>query len=79
MQAVQLIVLRVAVTTEFDSSGGVITTVYALATLWLLLKVPGAMNTSSHLESKAHTMFHGLERSARRALMPAHHTHRRAA
>jgi hypothetical protein len=79
MQAVQLIILRVAVTTEFDYSGGVITTVYALATLWLLLKVPGAMNTSSHLESKAHTMFHGLERSARRALMPTHHTHRRAA
>ena len=73
MQAVQLIILRVAVTTEFDSSGGLITTVYALATLWLLLKVPGAMNTSTHLESKAHTMLHTLERSAKHALMPAHH------
>jgi hypothetical protein len=73
MQAVQLIILRVAVTTEFDSSGGLITTVYALATLWLLLKVPGAMNTSAHLESKAHTMLHTLERSAKHALMPAHH------
>lgn len=80
MQVVQLIILRVAVTTEFDSSGGLITTVYALATLWLMLKVPGAMNTSTHLESKAHTMFHGLERSAKHAVMPAHHvthpTHR---
>jgi hypothetical protein len=77
MQAVQLIILRVAVTTEFDSSGGLITTIYALATLWLLLKVPGAMNTSAHLESKAHTMLHTLERSAKHALMPAHHaTHR---
>lgn len=76
MQAVQLIILRVAVTTEFDSSGGMITTVYALATLWLLLKVPGAMNTSAHLESRAHTMLHTLERSARHALMPAHHAHR---
>jgi hypothetical protein len=73
MQAVQLIILRVAVTTEFDSSGGLITTVYALATLWLMLKVPGAMNTSQHLESKAHTMLHTLERSAKHALMPPHH------
>jgi hypothetical protein len=73
MQAVQLIILRVAVTTEFDSNGGLITTVYALATLWLMLKVPGAMNTSTHLESKAHTMLHTLERSAKHALMPVHH------
>lgn len=73
MQAVQLVILRVAVTTEFDSNGGLISTVYALATLWLLLKVPGAMNTSTHLESKAHTMLHTIERSAKHALMPAHH------
>ncbi len=73
MQAVQLIILRVAVTTEFNSQGGLITTVYALATLWLLLKVPGAMGTSTHLETKAHTMLHSLERSAKHAIMPAHH------
>jgi hypothetical protein len=73
MQAVQLIILRVAVTTEFNSQGGLITTVYALATLWLLLKVPGAMSTSTHLETKAHTMLHSLERSAKHAIMPAHH------
>lgn len=80
MQAVQLIILRVAVTTEFDSNGGLLTTVYALATLWLLLKVPGAMNTSTHLESKAHTMLHTLERSVKHALMPArHHAPRKAA
>ncbi|MDQ6856886.1 MAG: hypothetical protein M3Z57_07430, partial [Candidatus Dormibacteraeota bacterium] len=75
-----LIILRVAVTTEFNSDGGLITTVYALATLWLLLKVPGAMNTGTHLENKAHTLLHTLERSAKHALMPAHHTaHRKAA
>lgn len=73
MQAVQLVILRVAVTTEFDFNGGLISTVYALATLWLLLKVPGAMNTSTHLESKAHTMLHTIERSAKHALMPTHH------
>lgn len=82
MQAVQLIILRVAVTTEFDSSGGLITTIYALATLWLMLKVPGAMNTAQHFETKAHTMLHTLERSAKHSLMPVHHarapTHRRA-
>ncbi len=79
MQAVQLIVLRVAVSTEFDSNGGLITTVYALATLWLMLKVPGAMSTGAHLESKAHTMLHTLEKSARHALMPAHHAPRKHA
>lgn len=80
MQAVQLVVLRVAITTDFDSSGGLVTTVYALATLWLMLKVPGAMNTGVHLESKAHTLYHSLERSVRRDIAPPHHaTHRRAA
>jgi hypothetical protein len=33
------------------------------------------MNTSTHLESKAHTMLHSLERSAKHALLPAHHNH----
>ena len=75
MQAVQLIVLRVAVTTEFDSTGGLITTIYALATLWLMLKVPGAMSTGSHLESKAHTMLHTLERSVKHSLLPPHRAH----
>jgi hypothetical protein len=80
MQAVQLIVLRVAITTEFDSTGGLVTTVYALATLWLMLKVPGAMSTGVHLENKAHTMLHSLERSAKHALSsPAHHAPRRTA
>lgn len=80
MQAVQLIVLRVAITTDFDSSGGLVTTVYALATLWLMLKVPGAMNTGVHLENKTHTLLHSLERSVRHQVMPQHHaTHRRTA
>jgi hypothetical protein len=80
MQAVQLLVLRVAITTEFDSSGGLVTTIYALATLWLMLKVPGALGTGVHLESKAHTLYHSLERSVRRDVVPAHHTtHRKAA
>ena len=81
MQAVQLVILRVAITTEIDTSGGLVGTVYAIATLWLMLKVPGAMSTGIHLESRAHTMLHTLERTAHRQLMPAHRaaTHRRAA
>jgi hypothetical protein len=79
MQAVQLIILRVAVTTEFDSNGGLISTVYALATLWILLKVPGAMSTGTHLENKAHTMLHTLERSVKHSVMPPHRAPHRAA
>lgn len=80
MQAVQLVVLRVAITTEIDTGGGLAGTVYAVATLWLMLKVPGAMSTGIHLESKAHTMLHTLERTVHRQLTPSHHaTHRRAA
>jgi hypothetical protein len=79
MQAVQLVVLRVAITTEFDTSGGLVNTVYALATLWLLLKVPGAMNTASHLETRVHTTLRSVERSLKHSLVPTHRApvHRR--
>jgi hypothetical protein len=73
MQAVQLIVLRVATTTAFDNSGGLISTLYGLATLFLMLKVPGALNTAAHLETKAHTGFHHLQKSAEKLISP-HHT-----
>jgi len=73
MQPVQLIVLRVATALAFDPGGGLVQTLYALATLFLMLKVPGALNTAAHLETKAETIGHHLERSLRRALRPAHH------
>jgi hypothetical protein len=73
MQAVQLIVLRVATTTAFDNGGGLISTLYGLATLFLMLKVPGALNTAQHLETKAHTGFHHLQKSAEKLIAP-HHT-----
>ena len=73
MQAVQLIVLRVALLMAFDHSAGLITTFYALATLWLMLKVPGAMSTASHLDTKAKTEGHDLEKKFLKALQPAHH------
>ena len=78
MQAVQLIVLRVAVTIAFDNDGGLVQTLYGLATLFLLLKVPGALNTASHLETKAKTLGHHLERSIAHAVHP-HSAARRAA
>lgn len=73
MQAVQLVVLRVAMLLAFDHGAGLITTLYAIATLWLMLKVPGAMNTASHLDTKAKTEAHDIEKHLLKALHPAHH------
>jgi hypothetical protein len=44
-----------------------------------MLKVPGALNVAAHLETKAETLGHRLERSARRAVHHTHHTTRRTA
>ena len=78
MQAVQLIVLRVAMTISVGGEGsGLVQTLYGLATLLLLLKVPGALNTASHLETKGKTLSHHLERAVKHAVHPhtaaAHH------
>lgn len=74
MQAVQLIVLRVAMTLAFDTTGvGLVQTFYGLATLVLLLKVPGALNTASHLETKAKTLSHHVERAIHHAVSGGTH------
>ena len=73
MQPVQLIVLRVAEVAAVDEGGGLVQSLYALATLFLMLKVPGALNVAAHLETKAETLGHRLERSIRRATI--HHGH----
>jgi hypothetical protein len=74
MQAVQLIVLRVAMTLAFDNQGfGLVQTLYGLATLFLMLKVPGALNTASHLETKSKTIGHHLERALHRAVHTTTH------
>ena len=72
MQFVQLTVLRVASVMSIDNGGGLVQTLYGLATLFLLLKVPGALNTASHLETKAKTMGHHLERAVIKAVHPTH-------
>ncbi|MDQ6747977.1 MAG: hypothetical protein M3010_07745 [Candidatus Dormibacteraeota bacterium] len=79
MQALQLVILRTATVTEFGAGAGVAQTLYALATLFILLKVPGALNTAAHLETKAKTMSHDLEKSVRKAMGFGHTTHRTAA
>ena len=79
MQPVQLIVLRVAEVVAVDAGGGLVQSLYALATLFLMLKVPGALNVAAHLETKAETIGHRLERSVRRAVHHTQHTTRRSA
>jgi len=76
MQAVQLVVLRVALTLSVGGDGvGLVQTLYGLATLLLLLKVPGALNTASHLETKGKTLSHHMERALKHAVHPSsHHT-----
>jgi len=77
MQALQLIILRVATAAGFGD-GGIAESLYALATLWIMLKVPGALHSSTHVESKAHGAARHMERSLRRALQPVHHAVRRS-
>jgi len=73
MQAVQLIVLRVATATAFAHGAGIVDVLYALATLWIMLKVPGTLHSASHFESRARTMGRHVQRSMKHALTPAHH------
>lgn len=75
MQAVQLIVLRVATEVAADGGGGLAQTLEGLATLYLMLKVPGALNTAAHLETKAETIAKHAEKAIHKVIVP-HHTAR---
>lgn len=80
MQAVQLIILRVAVAVGFGAGSGVAESLYALATLWILIKVPGTLHAAAHVETHASRAAHHVKRSVHRVLMPAQHAvHRRSA
>ncbi len=72
MQALQLIILRVAAATGFGGGSGIAATLYGLATLWILLKTPGALHSATHIESRAMSAARHLDRSVRHALAPAH-------
>ena len=48
-------------------------TLFALAILWIVLKVPGTLHSASHVETHARTAMRHVNRSMHRALAPAHH------
>ncbi len=75
MQFVQVLILRFASLFSSDLSGSVMQALYGLAVLYLVLKVPGLMNASAHLESKAQ---HMAESTVKRAIKAAVGTHRAA-
>jgi len=80
MQAVQLLILRVAAVTGLADDAGIVSTLYAIATLWIVLKVPGAMGSGAHLETHARSLGHELGRHVRKAVLPPHHVvHRTSA
>lgn len=79
MQAVQLVVLRVATTAGFAASDGIAASLYGLATLWIMLKVPGALHSASHFESRANSLGHHVERAVHRAIAPPRRAVRRRA
>lgn len=72
MQAVQLIVLRVATATAFAHGAGIVAMLYALATLWIMLKVPSVLHSSGYIQTRAHSFGRHLQRSVRHVTMPAH-------
>ena len=73
MQAVQLIILRVAVAVGFGAGSGVAESLYALATLWILLKVPGTLHAAAQVETHGSRAARHVRRSVHRVLVPVHH------
>ncbi len=73
MQAVQLIILRVATAVGFGAGSGVAESLFALAILWIVLKVPGTLHAATHVETNAHIAMRHARRSMHKALAPAHH------
>lgn len=74
MQAVQLIILRVATAVGFGAGAGIADSLFALAILWIVLKVPGTLHAATHVETHAHTAARHVQRSVHRMLVPAHRT-----
>jgi hypothetical protein len=66
MQFVQLLVLRSAIALAFARGHGVIGILYALAALYLMLRVPGALNVAAHFGTSAEGAGRRWARAARR-------------
>ena len=71
MQFAQVLVLRLSSLFASELSGSPIEALYGLAVLYLLIKVPGLMNASAHLESKTEHLAEGLFKKAVKGAMAA--------
>jgi hypothetical protein len=69
MQFGQVLVLRFAGVFASELGGSPIEALYGLAVLYLLIKVPGLMNASAHLESKGEHLVEGLAKRAAKSAM----------
>ncbi|MGH7643677.1 MAG: conjugal transfer protein TrbL family protein [Candidatus Dormibacteria bacterium] len=67
MQFGQLLVLRSAIALAFARGHGVIGILYAFAALYLMLRVPGALNVAAHYGSSAEGAGRRWARAARRS------------
>ena len=76
-QVVQVLVLRVSLMLLFEDHG-VLSAVHGLVSLYLVLRVPGALHAASHAESKAMLYAkhagHGAVKAFEHATEPEHHT-----
>ncbi len=70
MQFVQLLVLRSAIALAFAHGRGVVGILYAFAALYLMLRVPGALNVASHYGASAESAGRRWARAARRLAAP---------
>ena len=70
MQAAQVMVLRVATVTGLAAGSGLAATLYALAALWVCLKVPGFLASAARVPGSIGAIASGLAEQARRIPLP---------
>jgi len=70
MQAAQVMVLRVATVTGLAAGSGLAATLYALAALWVCLKVPGFLASAAQVPASVAAIGSGLVDQARRIPLP---------
>ncbi len=79
-QFVQVVVLKLAAALMLDRQGGPIQAMYGLATLYVLLKIPGALHSSAQLGTRALRAVshaeHALQKLVMHELQPAKTTTR---
>ncbi len=71
MQVGQLLVLRVATTLAFASGHGLAGMLYAFACLYLMLRVPGALNVATHYQSSLESAGRRWSRAVRHLAVDA--------